>query len=65
MGVVNSFITKTVVSDTEGDEIDFEMIGAKPWEVRISSTYVCWMNTMEPGTHNLRILGANQFLHQR
>ncbi|KAI9142591.1 concanavalin A-like lectin/glucanase domain-containing protein [Paraphysoderma sedebokerense] len=34
MGVVNSFITKTVVSDTEGDEIDFEMIGAKPWEVQ-------------------------------
>jgi hypothetical protein len=33
-GVVSSFITKTDISDTVGDEIDFEMLGANPREVQ-------------------------------
>ncbi|ORZ35272.1 concanavalin A-like lectin/glucanase domain-containing protein [Catenaria anguillulae PL171] len=33
-GVVSSFITKTSISDTIGDELDFEMLGANPSEIQ-------------------------------
>jgi len=33
-GFVSSFITKTVLSDNEGDEIDFEQLGGNPNEIQ-------------------------------
>ncbi|KAJ3363727.1 hypothetical protein GGF31_000884 [Allomyces arbusculus] len=33
-GVISSFITKTDIKDTQGDEIDFEMLGGHPQEVQ-------------------------------
>ncbi|KNE57637.1 hypothetical protein AMAG_04501 [Allomyces macrogynus ATCC 38327] len=39
-GVISSFITKTDIKDTQGDEIDFEMLGGHPQEVQ-TNFYWC------------------------
>ncbi|KAI9159446.1 putative glycosidase CRH2 [Blastocladiella emersonii ATCC 22665] len=56
-GVVNSFITKTTISDETGDEIDFEMLGGNVSEVQ---TNFYWNGQIDY-TKGARWKGGNGF----